>query len=97
MAGLIRAWRYAPAVTAGEMLPDITVCRELASALRAGDDSAAAGLAARAGIPRWLLTHLELGPRGRLDVGDAGRRSRASPGWRPGAPSPWCPGQPSRR
>jgi hypothetical protein len=33
------------------MLPDITVCRELASALRAGDDSAAAGLAARAGIP----------------------------------------------
>ena len=35
-------------------------------------DSAAARLAARAGIPRWLLTHLELGPRGRLDVGDAG-------------------------
>jgi hypothetical protein len=59
-------------VTAGEMLPDITVCRELASALRAGDDSAAAGLAARAGIPHWLLTHLELGPRGRLDVSDAG-------------------------
>ena len=57
---------------AGEMLPDIAVCRELATALRAGDDSAAAGLAARAGIPRWLLTHLELGPRGRLDVGDAG-------------------------
>lgn len=53
------------------MLPDIAVCRELATALRAGDDSAAAGLAARAGIPRWLLTHLELGPRGRLDVGDA--------------------------
>ena len=69
---LIRAWRYAPAVTAGEMLPEIAVCRELATALRAGDDSAAAGLAARAGIPRWLLTHLELGPRGRLDVGDAG-------------------------
>ena len=54
------------------MLPEIAVCRELATALRAGDDSAAAGLAARAGIPRWLLTHLELGPRGRLDVGDAG-------------------------
>ncbi len=54
------------------MLPDIAVCRELASALRAGDDSAAAGLAARAGIPHWLLTHLELGPRGRLDVSDAG-------------------------
>src|SRR5204863_7040917 len=69
---LIRAWRYAPAVTAVEMLPDVTVCRELASALRAGDDSAAAGLAARAGIPHWLLTHLELGPRGRLDVSDAG-------------------------
>jgi len=59
-------------VTAGEILPDTTVCRELASALRAGDDSAAAGLAARAGIPHWLLTHLELGPRGRLDVSDAG-------------------------
>ena len=59
-------------MTAGEMLPEIAVCRELATALRAGDDSAAAGLAARAGIPRWLLTHLELGPRGRLDVGDAG-------------------------
>ena len=41
------------------MLPEIAVCRELATALRAGDDSAAAGLAARAGIPRWLLTHLE--------------------------------------
>src|ERR1700748_1013319 len=54
------------------MLPDTTVCRELASALRAGDDSAAAGLAARAGIPHWLLTHFELGPRGRLDVSDAG-------------------------
>ncbi len=40
--------------------------------LRAGDDSAAAALAARAGIPRWLLTHPELGPRGRLDTGDAG-------------------------
>ena len=53
------------------MLPDISACRELASALRAGDDSAA-GLAARAGIPRWLLTHPELGPRGRLDAGDAG-------------------------
>jgi hypothetical protein len=54
------------------MLPDIAICRELASALRAGDDSAAAGLAARAGIPRWLLTHPELGRRGQLDVGDAG-------------------------
>jgi len=69
--GPIRVWRYAPAVTAGEVLPDIAMCRELASALRAGDDSAAAGLAARAGIPRWLLTHPELGPRGRLDTGDA--------------------------
>jgi SEC-C motif-containing protein len=58
-------------VTAGEVLPDIAVCRELASVLRAGDD-AAAGLAARSGIPRWLLTHPELGPRGRLDTGDAG-------------------------
>src|SRR5258705_3197537 len=47
------------------------VCRELASALRAGDESAA-GLAVRAGIPRWLLIHPELGPRGRLDTGDAG-------------------------
>src|SRR5690349_4663491 len=54
------------------MLPEIAVCRELATALRASDDSAAAGLAARAGIPHWLLTHLELGPRGRLDVSDAG-------------------------
>ena len=53
------------------MLLDVAVCRELASALRAGDDSAA-GLAARAGIPGWLLTHPELGPRGRLDTGDAG-------------------------
>jgi hypothetical protein len=40
--------------------------------LRAGDDSATAGLAARAGIPRWMLTHPELGPRARLDTGDAG-------------------------
>jgi hypothetical protein len=47
--------------------------RELASALRAGDDSAATGLAARAGVPRWLLTHREFGPRGRLDTGDAGQ------------------------
>ncbi len=59
-------------MTAGEVPPDIAVCRELASALRAGDDSAAAGLATRAGIPRWLLAHPELGPRGRLDTGDAG-------------------------
>jgi hypothetical protein len=59
-------------VTAGEVLPDLSACRELASALRAGDDSAAAGLAARTGIPRWLLTHPELGPCGRLDAGDAG-------------------------
>src|SRR5580704_12770204 len=70
--GLIHVWRYAPAVGAEEMLPDIAICRELASALRAGDDSAAAGLAARAAIPRWLLTHPEFGPRGQLDVGDAG-------------------------
>jgi len=69
---MIRSWRYAPAVTAGEVLPDVAVCRELASALRAGDDAAAAGLAVRAGVPRWLLTHPELGPRGRLDTGDAG-------------------------
>src|SRR5262249_59418153 len=54
------------------MLPDIAVCRELASALRAGDDSAAAGLAERAGIPQWLLTHSGLLPRGRLDAGDTG-------------------------
>jgi hypothetical protein len=54
------------------MLPDVSACRELASALRAGDDAAASGLAARAGIPGWLLTHPELGPRGRLDTGDAG-------------------------
>ena len=59
-------------MTAGEVLPDIEVSRELASALRAGDDSAAEGLAARAGVPRWLLTHCELGPRGRLDADDAG-------------------------
>ena len=65
-------WRYAPAVTAGEVQPDMAVCRELASALRAGDDPAAAGLGARTGLPRWLLTHRELGPRGRLDVGEAG-------------------------
>ena len=58
-------------MTAGKTLPDVAVCRELASALRAGDD-AAAGLAAQAGIPRWLLTHPELGPRGRLDTGDGG-------------------------
>src|SRR6266699_2632043 len=65
--------RYAPAVTAGDaLLPDIEVARELASALRASDDSAAAGLAARADVPRWLLTHREFGPRGRLDTGDAG-------------------------
>jgi hypothetical protein len=59
-------------VSAGEVLPDMAVCRELASALRADDDSAAARLAARTGIPWWLLTHPELGPRGRLDAGDAG-------------------------
>jgi hypothetical protein len=56
-------------VTAGETLPDVAVCRELALALRAGDD--AAGLAAQAAVPQWLLTHPELGPRGRLDTGDA--------------------------
>jgi len=50
-------------VTAGEILPDISACRELASALRAGDDPAA-GLAARAGIPQWLLTlGIPAGPR----------------------------------
>jgi SEC-C motif len=54
------------------MLPDIQVSHELASALRAGDDSAADGLAARAGVPWWLLTHPEFGPRGRLDPDDAG-------------------------
>src|SRR5260370_37729361 len=54
------------------MLPYVAACRVLASALRAGDDAAAVGLAARAGIPAWLLTHPELGPRGRLDTGDAG-------------------------
>ena len=71
--GLIGGVRgYAPAVTAGEVLPDFAVCRELVSVLRAGDDAAAAGLAARAGIPRWLLTHPEIGPRGRLDIGEAG-------------------------
>jgi hypothetical protein len=59
-------------VTAGEVLPDIGVSRELASALRAGDDSAADRLAARVGVPRWLLTHPEFGPRGRLDPDDAG-------------------------
>src|SRR5260370_36309437 len=63
--------RYAPAVTAGDaQLPDMEVTRELAAALRAGDDSAAAGLATRAGVPRWLLTDRELGPRGRLDISD---------------------------
>ncbi len=64
--------RYAPAVTAGEVLPDIGPFRELASALRAGDDSAAERLSAQAGIPWWLLTHPDLGPRGRLDADDAG-------------------------
>ena len=59
-------------MTAGEVLPDIEASRELASALRAGDDSAADRLAARAGVPRWLLTHPEFGPRGRLDPDDAG-------------------------
>jgi SEC-C motif len=59
-------------VTAGEVLPDVAVCRELASVLRAGDDAAATGLAVRAGIPPWLLAHPELGPRGRLDTGDVG-------------------------
>src|ERR1035437_10999217 len=48
------------------------VSRELASALRAGDDSAAERLAARAGVPRRLLTHPGFGPRGRLDADDAG-------------------------
>ena len=58
-------------MTAGEVLPDIGVCRKLASALRAGDDSAAEGLAGRAGVPGWLLAHPGFGPRGRLDPDDA--------------------------
>jgi hypothetical protein len=81
------------------MLPDISACRELASALRAGDDSAA-GLAARAGIPRWLLTHPELGPRGRLDTGDAGEALGCISVLAAGHAAtlvPWCPGWPSRR
>jgi SEC-C motif len=53
------------------------VFRELASALRAGDDSAAERLGARAGVPRWLLTHPDLGPRGRLDADDAGEALEA--------------------
>ena len=60
-------------MNAGETLPDLAVCGQLASALRVGDDPAAAGLAARTGLPRWLLTHRELGPRGRLDVSEAGK------------------------
>src|SRR6266567_7887826 len=67
------SWRYAPAVTAGDaLLPNMEAARELASALRAGDYSVATTLTARAGVPRWLLTHREFGPRGRLDTGDAG-------------------------
>jgi len=50
----IRAWRYAPAVTAGEVLPDIAICRELASALRAGNDSAA--------LYAMLATYARRGP-----------------------------------
>ncbi|HEY2576378.1 MAG TPA: SEC-C domain-containing protein [Streptosporangiaceae bacterium] len=57
----------------GETLSSgVELARELAFALRAGDDSAAAGLAAQAGVPPWLLTHRELGPRGQLDPGTAG-------------------------
>src|SRR5207237_9274092 len=67
-----RRGRKARAVTAEGGRPDMRRCRGLASALRAGDDPAAAGLAARAGLPRWLLTHRGLGPRGRLDVSEAG-------------------------
>ena len=78
-----------PGVTAGEMLPEIPACRELARARRAGDDSAAAGLAARAGIPRRLPTHLALAARaagcGRCREGArvhlrAGGRARRHPG-----------------
>jgi hypothetical protein len=38
--------------------------RDLARALRAGDDAAAALLAAEFGLPASLLTHRDLGPRG---------------------------------
>ena len=89
--------RYAPAVTAGETLPDLAVCGQLASALRAGDDSAAAGLAARAGIPRWLLTHPELGPRGRLDIGEAGEALGCISVLAAGSAVSLGPGWPNRR
>jgi hypothetical protein len=84
-------------VTAGDVLPDLSACRELASALRAGDDSAAEGLAARTGIPRWLLTHPELGHAGGWMPAMPGRRSDASRCWRPDAPSTSCPGRPNRQ
>jgi hypothetical protein len=88
--------RYAPAVTAEEMQPDMAVCRELASALRAGDDPAAAGLAARTGLPRWLLTHRELGPRGRLDVSEAGEALGCISALAAGSAVTLAPGWPSR-
>lgn len=50
-------------------LPDMEVAQGLASALRAGDDSAAARLGSRTGVSPWLLTHRGFGPRGRLDTG----------------------------
>ena len=68
------------------------VARELVSALRAGDDSAAARLAARAGVPRWLLTHPEFGPRGRLDADDAGEALETIAALAAGSavtPGPW--------
>lgn len=50
---------------------DIKVCRQLASTLRSGDDASAESLAERAGIPRALLTHRDLGPCGDMEVDDA--------------------------
>ena len=80
-------------VTAGDaLLPDMEVARDLASALRAGDDSVATTLATRAGVPRWLLTHREFGPRGRLDTGDAGEALRCISALAAGPPvtlGPW--------
>ena len=71
--------RYAPAVTAGDtLLPDMEVARDLASALRAGDDSAAAGLVARVGVPRWLLTHRSSARAGDWIPAMPGRRWGAS-------------------
>src|SRR5437588_9189801 len=44
---------------------------DLAEAIRAGDDAGAAKLAADLGIPGWLLTHGNLGPRGSVPIGVA--------------------------